>query len=915
MNHDSFPPRLDFESGDLSFWTAEGDAFAHQPIFGDKFKASQVKPGLVPLGGDYWDGAYPVGHQGSYWISTEDHLTGTLTSDDIRVDGTYGWFSFLIGGSEDSDHQRVELFVKAESEAHAWPGYSTSMDESFTRISLAGRGAYYKVFEVTGHNSEVMRRVVLSVDSMNLIGKSLCIRVVDASTTGHINVDDFQFSSEPPQIAPLAEGGGDLSAPVWGFADLHTHPAAALAFGGKLFWGEVDGPVESALAECTPAHGIHGTGFPITRGVGNLLISYFEQTGFREGLRGLIPPGHAVGGYPRFDGWPKFTTLIHQHMYIDWIKRTYEGGLRLMVAHVVNNALLAHEFGGPGLKDTIDDRETVEEQIRAIKTLVDQHLDWMEIAYSPADARRIIRQNKLAVVLGVEVDALGNWKHADDCEEDEIRTYLEHLYFDLGVRHLFPIHATNNGLGGAAIYNDLFGLANRFLRDDYFEVEDGSERGVQFRLGYDAGPAVSWYQSPVGLIPPHIGPYYDPPDYSRVSGGHVNVEGLTSRGVFLVQELMRLGMLIDVDHMSHKSTNRTLDIAEENDYPVVSGHTSFQELAWKRDETASIHKCPSEVQKTVQQLERIKRLGGIIAPIFNQGDIRNVDDVLPKLAGKLVENCAGSSRSWAQAYLYAVKMMDGTGIAIGTDSNGLNKYPCPRFGINAGYYLHFYVPGMGEDAQRKPLRKDQVAVQTNGVRYDSPLKDIRRYRFEGVLEDEVYDSTDCDIWQAIAVYSAGLDPWDDERSIPGVNDTVLNLARGFCAKSDEQLMSSHRFIGAGQARSEQRAAYLVKNGQPPVVWEREPEQVQALYKKILPIWQKWHAMYGSNVPLSRCFVGQRDFDINIDGVAHYGMLPDFLQDLKNIGLTDEDLRPLFRSAEAYIQTWEKCEMRSGQNRP
>jgi hypothetical protein len=43
--------------------------------------------------------------------------------------------------------------------------------------------------------------------------------------------------------------------------------------------------------------------------------------------------------------------------------------------------------------------------------------------------------------------------------------------------------------------------------------------------------------------------------------------------------------------------------------------------------------------------------------------------------------------------------------------------------------------------------------------------------------------------------------------------------------------------------------------------------------------------------------------INIDGVAHYGLPPVFflqVVDLKNTGLTNEDLAPLFRSAENHI---------------
>jgi len=47
-------------------------------------------------------------------------------------------------------------------------------------------------------------------------------------------------------------------------------------------------------------------------------------------------------------------------------------------------------------------------------------------------------------------------------------------------------------------------------------------------------------------------------------------------------------------------------------------------------------------------------------------------------------------------------------------------------------------------------------------------------------------------------------------------------------------------------------------------------------------------------------------------MAHYGMLPDFLQDLRNIGLTAEDLAPLFRSAYDYVQMWDHCERRAAE---
>ncbi len=59
--------------------------------------------------------------------------------------------------------------------------------------------------------------------------------------------------------------------------------------------------------------------------------------------------------------------------------------------------------------------------------------------------------------------------------------------------------------------------------------------------------------------------------------------------------------------------------------------------------------------------------------------------------------------------------------------------------------------------------------------------------------------------------------------------------------------------------------------------------------------------------LPKSNVGQKVFNFDTDGLAHVGMLPDFIQDARVILGNDNDLRPLFRSAEAYIQIWEKAE--------
>ena len=83
------------------------------------------------------------------------------------------------------------------------------------------------------------------------------------------------------------------------------------------------------------------------------------------------------------------------------------------------------------------------------------------------------------------------------------------------------------------------------------------------------------------------------------------------------------------------------------------------------------------------------------------------------------------------------------------------------------------------------------------------------------------------------------------------------------------------------------------------------------FEKITGIWKKWHDMQGDNPPLERYTAGpRRDFDINLDGLAHYGLLPDFLQDMRNQGLDVKDFAPLFRSANDYVEVWAKCEERS-----
>jgi membrane dipeptidase (peptidase family M19) len=61
--------------------------------------------------------------------------------------------------------------------------------------------------------------------------------------------------------------------------------------------------------------------------------------------------------------------------------------------------------------------------------------------------------------------------------------------------------------------------------------------------------------------------------------------------------------------------------------------------------------------------------------------------------------------------------------------------------------------------------------------------------------------------------------------------------------------------------------------------------------------------YDGKVEFGRQRSGRRAFDLNTDGVAHYGLLADLLGDMKRQRTTRAALPPLFRSAEAYLRMW------------
>ena len=91
-----------------------------------------------------------------------------------------------------------------------------------------------------------------------------------------------------------------------GFADLHNHQFSYLGFGGRVMWGKAYGPPQESLGWCTEVHGPGGAGDVI----GNVFKKMYGGN--------LI--GHKVGGYPQFDGWPRWDSVTHQSVHEDWLE-------------------------------------------------------------------------------------------------------------------------------------------------------------------------------------------------------------------------------------------------------------------------------------------------------------------------------------------------------------------------------------------------------------------------------------------------------------------------------------------------------------------------------------------------------------------------------------------------------------------
>jgi microsomal dipeptidase-like Zn-dependent dipeptidase len=496
---------------------------------------------------------------------------------------------------------------------------------------------------------------------------------------------------------------------VRGFADVHNHQFAHLGFGGREFFGEPEGPLAQALPWCTSVHGLGGTADPI----GQMMHWMYGGGGI----------GHKVGGYPQFDGWPRWDSVTHQSVHESWLETAWRGGMRLMVMLAVNNewmCSLPNFLMAPGR--TGRDMEAVDLQLRAALDMQNRidaasggpGTGWYRIVRTPQEASAVIAAGKLAVVLGIEVDFLFNSYPGGSLTADGVRAQVQ-KYFDLGVRYVFPIHFGDNAFGGTALQNGM----------------EAADVGVRITVGTISVETPFVLHTTDGRS---LG-------YER-AGGRRNRQGLTDLGRVLLTELMQRGMLFDVDHMSWQTRSDALALAEQHHYPVMSGHTGFIDLCHgdKRHEG----------QQTGPEVDRIRALGGIVSPIVAQGKLDEIATWTRPDGSSVPHVCGGSTNTFAQAYLYAVQRMDGANVAIGTDFNGFAGLPGPTSGPEAcpggkagspavGRVSYpFTSPITGQPIGRTVVGQKTFDINDDGLAHVGMLPDfIEALRVMGVRDSEL----------------------------------------------------------------------------------------------------------------------------------------------------------------------------------
>ncbi|MDD9893464.1 MAG: membrane dipeptidase, partial [Gammaproteobacteria bacterium] len=411
------------------------------------------------------------------------------------------------------------------------------------------------------------------------------------------------FMKDVPYFAEhIGPEPGQLSGDeIYGWVDAHAHISAYEFIGGRINYGDPFHKfgVDHALADCAENHGPQG------------------MTGFVEHVTTTLGP-HATQGWPNFEYWPRRNSLQHHQSYYKWIERAWLAGQKIMVDHLVHSEILCQL--NPQKQNDCDPMPAIllqAEKMHDMQDYIDAQYGgpgkgWFRIVNTPSAARDVIADGKMAVVLGVEMSKVmncGEFQGVAQCTEDEIVQRLDTFQAN-GVASLFPVHKFDNAFGGhkpdlgnpAGIAGVLYAgnLGETGHPIEYETCADGGYQGDE-QQNSDPSRYAEFPSDPsfepsrdaleqLGIIEqllfqldylgklfpaaPEEFAQYDPRENTN---NNCNVRGLTDLGEFLISELTRRGMMIELDHISNKAAARILELTQNYGgegihYPTVNSH-------------------------------------------------------------------------------------------------------------------------------------------------------------------------------------------------------------------------------------------------------------------------------------------------------------------------------------------------------
>jgi hypothetical protein len=228
----------------------------------------------------------------------------------------------------------------------------------------------------------------------------------------------------------------------------------------------------------------------------------------------------------------------------------------------------------------------------------------------------------------------------------------------------------------------------------------------------------------------------------------------------------------------------------------------------------------------------------------------------------------GSSKTFATKYRWLMKHSNGRGTTFTTDFNCLAGTQSPRFGIS--------IPGKvacGQSARGNSVR--------NGKGWLSFMSQRQRFEHSGIWYEDYVSRTP----QA----SQFATNWTDPDQLFPKKRWKQVIARDALETPEDRIP---RFTSYSDASPIRETVYYNDFGPDlPNSWiDQDANRPGA---QLFPM-KRWHILHSG-----------RDF--NLDGMQHVGLVPDLLQDMRNVGVKWEQLQPLLQGADSFLRTWDRSE--------